>query len=854
MDELVYGLGEGWLGEGEYTYITLLVLGVLWFYPLYRFLKDKRKPIVDAAHVAYVFIPVSVWYLIQLAFNSSEPAYWIVDNLFLVILDFTLLYSFILVVLWLDRPRIDHGCKSFLLQDKPIQKEVDDNLGFKSYVDSIASNIRNITRNEKPYVFAVEGCWGSGKTSFINMVKEKFEVDAAINIVDFNPWMSSNSQQMTSDFFSCMAENVSDLRLKSKFREYGSVLSDFDGTGIIGKVVDRFCPEQDLGTMLDSLNECIKRHDLRFVVFIDDMDRLDKEEIMAVLKLVRNTAGFYQTIFVLAYDRSYVDAQLRLYFKSNSIADSYIDKIVDVQCQVPSSTSTVFELLIKTINNSEVVETLPHLKIDSNYNEDIKRLFTTLRQVKRVHNTIAIERELPHLNTLSFKYAIVFYFLQFYRIEEYNILREEFVNYITFGFKNRRSLIPILGEPQKILAAIKERKDVIHQIKDLYVPTTNEDRVNYDDVIFNKLFCCTTFLLENKSYQELKEQFNYLFKINAVDYKKTYGVFKMVDINGLKGIGQRFTNRREILERLLVLRGVFSQDKYEACVKLMIDKFMKKSSNEDVIDDHKEYLQFVIALLLNSNKPSEDINRFFNMMADKTVSVDSFYELLQNVVTAFGSSKDYYYRYYSKFSFIKRCDFVSDFISEITKKTNEDELFYHLFKVKNTECIIWYLDWLIKRNLSYRYVDYAFISCAGVDDKDSISSHSKINPEIRELYWDYIEKMPDEFVSNCIKDFSKQEGINKISFHPFLMQIFSNDKVEVRKYFNNVVCNTPKSLFMLDVIRKYLETYLSNEVQSHEFLSFSVEEDDYDKIFSYSDEDGEVIEVQPEPLQQTLLS
>lgn len=47
------------------------------------------------------------------------------------------------------------------------------------------------------------------------------------------------------------------------------------------------------------------------MVVIDDLDRLEGTELMAVLKLIRITANFKNLIFIVAYDKGFVANALK---------------------------------------------------------------------------------------------------------------------------------------------------------------------------------------------------------------------------------------------------------------------------------------------------------------------------------------------------------------------------------------------------------------------------------------------------------------------------------------------------------------------------------------------------------------
>lgn len=63
--------------------------------------------------------------------------------------------------------------------DSPIANMVDDSLGFQDYVDALGDFI---TSCETPMTVAVQGDWGSGKTSLMNLIRERVETSSGQRI------------------------------------------------------------------------------------------------------------------------------------------------------------------------------------------------------------------------------------------------------------------------------------------------------------------------------------------------------------------------------------------------------------------------------------------------------------------------------------------------------------------------------------------------------------------------------------------------------------------------------------------------------------------------------------------------
>jgi len=58
--------------------------------------------------------------------------------------------------------------------------------------------------------------------------------------------------------------------------------------------------------LYDDINEIIEKIDRKLFVFVDDIDRLNKAEILETLRILRNIAGFKNVIFICGFDRDYV--------------------------------------------------------------------------------------------------------------------------------------------------------------------------------------------------------------------------------------------------------------------------------------------------------------------------------------------------------------------------------------------------------------------------------------------------------------------------------------------------------------------------------------------------------------------
>ena len=94
------------------------------------------------------------------------------------------------------------------LSDEPICNETDDILKRSSFVNNLADSIISWDK-EKSLVIGLYGKWGVGKTSILNLTENKLkESNAPIEIIKFNPWRYSESDDLLNPFIKQVSTQV----------------------------------------------------------------------------------------------------------------------------------------------------------------------------------------------------------------------------------------------------------------------------------------------------------------------------------------------------------------------------------------------------------------------------------------------------------------------------------------------------------------------------------------------------------------------------------------------------------------------------------------------------------------------
>ncbi len=223
-----------------------------------------------------------------------------------------------------------------LLNDWPIESETDDIFELKEEAGKIAQYICTAEKR-KTWSLAITSPWGTGKTSFMNLIIEQLEVNhkKEFEFVLFNPRDCKSFQSIQEEFFNQIACTLAkyDSRCSNIIKDYMSALKLIDNRGVVEKFANLYSilDKTDLKERIKQSFASIKK---KVVVLIDDFDRLSKDEIMEVLKLIDSNAAFNNLVFLTAYDKAQVNKSLG---ETNNTEDAcFVDKFFNLEFSIPS--------------------------------------------------------------------------------------------------------------------------------------------------------------------------------------------------------------------------------------------------------------------------------------------------------------------------------------------------------------------------------------------------------------------------------------------------------------------------------------------------------------------------------------
>lgn len=274
-------------------------------------------------------------------------------------------------------------------RDIPIASMSEDEFGIQNHVKSLCQFIKY---GDSPITIALQGEWGSGKTSFMKMMEhylcnkelpdeERYdsiwintwdmflenEYDAAVNKLLLNLIL-----QLENNFEEKKKEKKAEKRwavMKSYLKNISSyALKRFDlKNEITDQLLDSFFSEKStvkpVQKAIRELDEFIteevetKKNDITdnaFLVFVDDLDRLEPKLAVTLLEALKNLFELQKCIFVIAIDydvvsRGVVQKYGDKRIGNRSLDKDFFDKLIQVPYVIPMERYDISHMIMERL-------------------------------------------------------------------------------------------------------------------------------------------------------------------------------------------------------------------------------------------------------------------------------------------------------------------------------------------------------------------------------------------------------------------------------------------------------------------------------------------------------------------------
>lgn len=522
--------------------------------------------------------------------------------------------------------------------DIPINNYDNDKLNFKPFAKKVATSILNYNQDET-LIFSIEGRWGSGKTSLINLIEN--EIKNEVEILHFNPWLLTDINQVIKLFFDELTKVLSYSSFKVKFNkdikkdlktlanillpEKITIKVPLISIGYKPKDVLLSNNEQTLEKIKSNINGYLKKLDKKIVIIIDDIDRLTDNETEFIFRLTKGIADFDNLIYILLYDKTIVSKSLQTFKQENG--EKYLEKIVQYSISVPKPHKlTLYDLLSEKLDSIIV-----KLKSDGHeifFDKDkwyyiVNKVFPKFILTIRDINSI--------MNIISFEYPTIvedvnlsdFFLISLFKIKN-NSLYEEIQNNSDKFLINTETFFSDkeIEKNKKEFEMIIRNHSNYKEILKLLFPTFEEDELGYKQEPINKdhknkyladpyyfenyfSFSMSDDKLSHKEFKETREYFlssdfdKFKHKILQLDKKRKSSLFsEMFEMNSLNYLD----------EQDKLSNGFYNAVKISYQLE---ERKFDKNTSWTYIPPYKRYIWLSYRILRKINNIDEFLLKFF---------------------------------------------------------------------------------------------------------------------------------------------------------------------------------------------------------------------------------------------------
>lgn len=426
--------------------------------------------------------------------------------------------------------------------DKPIENEENDLYGMAPFAERLAKGILNI-KNPVGTTIALSGEWGSGKSSTINLVKsylsnqngndtQNEKNESPVMISEFKCWWFRGEEALAIAFLKELIAFLGyDDETRRKIVEIavemlqrsepvvGYVLS-LSTSGVVNaslwkRVIQLvkilFSKKKEtLEELFKELNEKLSSENRRFLIIIDDMDRLAPDEMLAMFRLVKTIGRLPNALYLLAFDRKVAEKVVSNKFPAEGA--QYLEKIIQVNFDLPTPSKD--QLIKATKKNIEEICGLPKEGNLDYYETVISQIIpiyiTTPRHVVRLQNTIRLTWPMI-ANEINIADFIALEIIRLYEPKLFIAIKENAYSLTNQNLNNRLQIINLIVNeiPQNIQENVRNTIIIIFQFL--------EDINAYDKSITERRICIDYIL---KSYLKFQPETNIFTKDNIQNFLK----------------------------------------------------------------------------------------------------------------------------------------------------------------------------------------------------------------------------------------------------------------------------------------------------------------------------------------------
>jgi tRNA A37 threonylcarbamoyladenosine biosynthesis protein TsaE len=222
----------------------------------------------------------------------------------------------------------------------------------------LEDNYDNLGANK---MLVLYGEWGSGKSTMLRHVEKKLAKGNIYYPIVFKAWEHEKDENLALSLADVIAYRINDSNTANNLLRTALVALKTLGKGVtvkggpfdlnVGRIIEAADEEIDkikesseyirVHKLKDDYKKaeeklCIQEKKERIVVFIDDLDRCEPENVLALMSAIKLFFTFgHRTLFFFGVDKEAVNHAVRVKYGNVIKAEVYLEKIFDITFHVP---------------------------------------------------------------------------------------------------------------------------------------------------------------------------------------------------------------------------------------------------------------------------------------------------------------------------------------------------------------------------------------------------------------------------------------------------------------------------------------------------------------------------------------
>jgi len=240
----------------------------------------------------------------------------------------------------------------YFIADRDIKNADDDLLASDSLAKSFAETVL-ASGGDAGFVFGIDGPWGTGKTSFVNLAAQYWEAAGdKIIVFRFEPLRYASEVDLADRLIRELSSFIQHVFYAPEFQptasRYSRMMKGKADFSFLGFKLSLEPSRDTIDELLDDVDEVLKRIDRRLIIVIDDLDRLDAKAINNVLFATKQTFRLTQATYILCYDTELLVQG----GEDNWKAREFLEKFVTVKLSLFVDSSSMRDFLRGNWQNS----------------------------------------------------------------------------------------------------------------------------------------------------------------------------------------------------------------------------------------------------------------------------------------------------------------------------------------------------------------------------------------------------------------------------------------------------------------------------------------------------------------------